>query len=282
MPGDKITASADKYTAVWVSHSSINDYIKCPRLYYLRNVYKDPKTGHKITRMQPALALGQTVHEVIESLSILPSEQRLEIPLTKKFEVAWKKVTGEKGGFTNGIDEKKYWERGVEMLKRIENNPKPILEKAIKIKQELPHYWLSEDDNIILCGKIDWLQYNEETDSVHILDFKTGKYDEDADSLQLPIYHLLVANTQKRVVNGASYWYLNRDDQPKEVQLPQLDIAHNRVLEIAKKIALARKLDHFKCNNKEGCNGCIPLEKIIKGEGKLVGISEYKQDIYIL
>ena len=35
----------DKYTATWVSHTSLSDYIKCPRAYFLKNVYKDPQTG---------------------------------------------------------------------------------------------------------------------------------------------------------------------------------------------------------------------------------------------
>ena len=62
---------ADKYTAYWVSHSSINDFLKCPRAYFLKNVYKDPKTGRKIKLISPPLALGQAVHEVVESLSVL-------------------------------------------------------------------------------------------------------------------------------------------------------------------------------------------------------------------
>ena len=62
----------DQYTAVWVSHTSISDFLQCPRAYYLKNVYKDPKTRHKIQLMSPPLALGQVVHSVLESLSILP------------------------------------------------------------------------------------------------------------------------------------------------------------------------------------------------------------------
>ena len=56
----------------------------------------------------------------------------------------------------------------------------------------------SPEENIILCGKIDWLKYNEDTDSVCIIDFKTGKHDENGESLQLPIYQLLLKNLQKR------------------------------------------------------------------------------------
>jgi len=60
---------ADKYKATWVSHSSMGDFLKCPRLYYLRSIYKNPVTKNKMTIMEPALALGQVVHEVIEPLS---------------------------------------------------------------------------------------------------------------------------------------------------------------------------------------------------------------------
>lgn len=274
----------DKFSAVWVSHSSINDYLKCPRAYFLRNVYKDPKTGHKITRMQPPLALGQAVHEVIESLSLLPTDERLKTPLTQKLEPAWSKIAGKKGGFKSPMEEKEYKDRAVQMLEMIEQNPGPILSKAVKLRTDngLPYFWLSEPDNIILCGKIDWLEYIEDNDSLHIIDFKTGKSDEDGDSLQLPIYYLLVNNLQKRNVSKASYWYLTRENQPRQVDPPDLGKAGSDILQIAKKIAAARKLDHFKCHKTTGCPHCLPLEAIIRGEAEFVGESEYKQDIYFL
>ncbi len=272
----------DKYTAVWLSHSSINDYLNCPRLYYLRNVYKNPKTGHKITVMSPPLALGQAVHDTISELAKLPSEERFKEPLMDRFEKAWLKVSGKKGGFTSQEEEQNYKKRGAEMIQRIIDNPGPLTQKAIPGKTELPYYWLSEDDNIILCGKIDWLSYNEKDDSVHIIDFKTGKRDEDEDSLQLPIYNLLAHNTQERKVEGASYWYLDREDTPREVTLPDLNESRERVYDIAKRIALARKLDHFTCPNPGTCRHCYGLEQVFNGKGEFVGTSEYNQDIYIL
>lgn len=191
----------DKYKATWVSHSSISDFLACPRAYYLRNVYKDPKTGNKITVTNASLSLGQIVHEVIEELSLLPVDERLEISLVKKYDVAWKKVEGKIGGFKDKDQEIEYKERGVKMLERVEKNPGPILNKAIKIQTDfIPNYYLSEEDNIILCGKIDWIEYLEKTDSVHIIDFKTGKNEEDESSLQLPIYLLLATNLQSRPV----------------------------------------------------------------------------------
>jgi RecB family exonuclease len=279
---DDVQKPKDKFKAVWVSHSSISDFLKCPRLYYLRSIYKDPRNNHKFTVMTPPLALGQAVHDVIESLSTLPSEERLSVSLLKRFDVSWEKVKGELGGFKDKNEEEEAKERGKRMLTRIMENPGPILRKAIKIKADggLPYYWFSEEENIILCGKIDWIEYLDD-DTVAIIDFKTGKHDEDGESLQLPIYKLLSKNTQKRTVSKAYYWYLDRDNGMVEKVLPSEDEAYAKVYEAAKRVKLARQINHFKCP-KDGCFACRPLERVLKGEGKLVGVSEYGQDIYIL
>ncbi len=274
----------DKYSAVWVSHSSISDFIKCPRSYYLRNIYKDPTTGHKITVVTPPLALGGAVHEVIESLANLPTEERLKISLVKKFDPVWLKYTGKLGGFKNYTQELEYRDRGIAMLINLQENPGPILRPAIKIKtgsMGLPNYYLSEKDNIILCGKVDWLEYLPESDSVHIIDFKTGKNEENEDSLQLPIYLLLATNTQTKKVTKASYWYLDRDDDVVEKKLPKLEEAYGKVLAVAKEIKMAREKGEFICP-KGGCFNCRPLERVLRGEGEKVGISGTRQDIYVL
>jgi hypothetical protein len=273
----------DKYTAVWISHSSINDFRSCPRAYYLNNVYRDPRTGHKIALTAPALSLGSAVHEVLESLSVLPTAERFKVSLIDRFQVAWAKVSGERGGFTDTDTEAKYKARGEAMLRRAMAHPGPLSALAVKIKQDLPHYWLDEEVGIILCGKIDWLEYNQADDSVKILDFKTGKNTEKPDSLQLPIYYLLVHNCQGRTVTGAAYWYLETDDVPVTKPLPNLDTARELVLKWGKDIKLARSLNRFKCPEGEGgCKYCRPLEKIVKGEATFVGTDAYDRDVYSL
>src|SRR3990167_8532201 len=219
----------DKYSAGWVSYSSISDFQKCPRAYYLKNIYRNPATGNKVQLASPSLSLGQAVHEVIESLSTLPVEKRFKTNLLQKFDKAWQKVSGKKGGFFAADREHEFKQRGEVMLTKVIKNPGPVGQLAIKIKEDLPNYWLSEPDEIILCGKVDWLEYLPTTDSVRILDFKTGAKKEAVDSLQLPIYLLLVTNTQQRKVAGMSYWYLETDDQPIEVTLPDLAQSHENV-----------------------------------------------------
>lgn len=271
----------DKYAATWISHSSIGDFLKCPRLYYLHNVYKDPKTGRKVTVINPSLALGQTVHQVLEALSILPVEKRFEIPLQQTYKKVWESVPGEKGGFKSSDEEQIYFQRGERMLQRVMDHPGPLLRKAIKIQKDLPNYYLSEEEQLILCGKVDWIEYLEETDTVHIIDFKTGKQEEDSNSLQLPIYHLLVHNCQKRVASKASYWYLETSDTLHEKELPSLEDAEKHLLHIGKQIKLARNEKAFHCR-KNGCYYCKPYEQIISGGAKFVGVGEYKQDLYVI
>jgi len=272
----------DKYSAVWVSHSRINDWQRCPRAYYLKHEYRDPKSGNKITMMSPPLALGQAVHEVIESLSVLPVEKRFEISLLEKLEESWGKIKGKMGGFTSKEAERRYKESAKEMLKRVTKNPGPLKKKALKIRMDpLPHYWLSEEDNIILCGNIDWLEYLEDKDKVHIIDFKTGKRDEADDSLQLAIYHLLVSNCQKRPVDKASYWYVERADKPRKQKIKDLKKAEKKVLKLAKEIKLAKQLSRFKCEH-GGCRECKPWEEIIAGKAELVGTNSWGSDVYIL
>jgi len=273
----------DKYKALWLSHSSISDFLKCPRLYYLKNVYKDPKTGHKITVMKPPLALGLIVHDIIEEISKKPTDQRLKVPLEKYLDKSWSKISGKKGGFRTISEEKEYKERAIKMLKNIKENPGPIINKAIKLKSEdgLPYYWFSEKDNIILCGKIDWIEYLEKTDSIHIIDFKTGKNEESDESLQLPIYLLLATNLQNRKIEKASYWYLDSSKKPSEVKLPKLDMAHDQIANVAKRIKLGRQINYFKCP-KGGCYACRDLEKVVNGDAEYIGVSGYNQDTYIL
>lgn len=273
--------ATDKYSAVWVSHTSISDFLACPRAYFLKNVYKDPKTGHKVQLMSPALALGQAVHEVIESRSVLPAEVRFKESLLDAYERAWKKISGKRGGFTDPETEAQFKEQGADMLRKVMQHHGPLDNLAVKIKEPLPHFWLSEEDGIILCGKVDWLEFFPETKSVHIIDFKTSKSEEKESSLQLPIYHVLVHNTQAYDVSKASYWYLRLADSPVEKELPDLVTAHAQILEIAKKIKLARKLGLYKCPT-DGCRVCRPFESILAGTAELVGENDFRQDIYIL
>ncbi|MCC7004936.1 PD-(D/E)XK nuclease family protein, partial [Candidatus Nomurabacteria bacterium] len=232
-------------------------------------------------------ALGQAVHTTLENLKDLPVEERLKRDLLSDFEESWKAVSGKIGGFKSAEEEAEYKARGRSMIERVVKNLGPIAQKTLKLKESsggmLPNFYLSEDEGIILCGLVDWIEYIESDDSVKILDFKTGKRDEKEDSLQLPIYLLLLKALQKRKVSGAAYWYIDRSDKPVDVELPDVDKAREKLLEIGRKIKEAREKKEFKCpKGEKGCFACRPYEAIVRGEAEYVGVGNYKQDLYVI
>lgn len=284
---------ADKYGAVWVSHSSMGDFLKCPRAYFLHNVYKNPDTGRKITIVNPALSLGSAVHATLEVLKEVPVEERLRRDLLADFEQEWAtNAVGKKGGFRDAAEEAAAKVRGRAMVERVMKNPGPLAKKTVKLKESKnnmpPNFILSEKENIILCGVIDWLEYVETDDSVRIIDFKTGKNEENDDSLQLPIYLLLLNELQKRRVSGAAYWYLEKNDAPTEVALPDAKEAKEKVLALARRVKDAREKRAYECSRPDrsggpaGCFACQPYEQILRGEAEYIGIGGYGQDAYLV
>lgn len=276
----------DKYNSVWVSHSSINDFLKCPRLYYLHNVYKN-ELGRKINITSPALSLGIAVHNTLEGLSQYKVEDRFKKNLLETFEEEWKKISGKIGGFKTEVEEMEAKERGKNMILQVSKNPGPLLNKTVKLppthNNMPPNFFLSEKEGIILNGKIDWLEYIPKDDSLRVIDFKTGRNKESGDSLQLPIYSLLLNALQKRKISSAAYWYLSLDKKPDLVELPNLNESYDKVLKIARRIKHARENNLFKCpNGEKGCFACRSFEKIINGEAEFVGIGGYNQELYIV
>lgn len=279
----------DKYSAVWVSHSSMGDFIKCPRLYYLHNVYKDPKTNRKMTIVNAHMSLGIAVHNVLEGLGQYPAEERMERDLRAQFEEEWLKVTGEKGGFTSEEQEEEFKMRGKDMINTVIKDPRFLVNKRIKLPQtNMPcNFYLSEQDNIILNGLIDWIEYLPD-DTLHMIDFKTGKHEEKESSLQLPIYLLLCNSLQKRTVSKASYWYLETDKMV-EKELPDIDTARASVYAVALQVKEARDKKEFKCPQGDGgCMHCRVYEDILRlknGEEagvEYIGVGGFNQDVYII
>ena len=276
----------DKYAAVWTSYSSISDFQTCPRAYYLNNVYKDPVTRRKINLMTPAMALGHAVHNTIEPLANVPAEKRMEQPIQERFETEWSQVSGLQGGFRSKQEEADKYERGKAMIERVIQHPGPLTRKALRLPEGRngmpPNFYLSEEENIVLCGKIDWLMYDEQADAVHIIDFKTGRHEENSDSLQLPIYLLLAERCQARSVAGAWYWYLDKSDVPEEKSLPDRDAASKRVHEAAVAIRDARQRNSFPCPSGGHCFACAPYERIVAGDATYIGVNDINQDTYVL
>lgn len=269
----------DKFKATWISHSSLSDYIKCPRSYYLKNVYKNPDTNRKIMIVSPALSLGVAVHDVLEPLARLNPKKRSEIDLRAQFDKNWENYSGKIGGFTSEDEERDTKYRGYAMLENVRDNMEPLLTDCTFIDMDLPYLWLSTELEIILCGKIDWMCKTE--NGVHIIDFKTGKNEEKEDSLQLPIYAFMA----KALLNvndiKISYWYIDSQQKPTLMKLPNLQEAKDKILEIATQIKNARQTNTFKCP-RDGCYSCRDFEKVLAGEAEYLGVGDFNKDLYFV
>lgn len=269
------------YEAVWLSATSISDFDKCSRLYYLRNVYKDPKTYRKIQVVNPYMTLGIAVHAVINNISNVAAKERQFEPLIDKFEEIWIINSGKRGGFSSPDQEQEFKERGISMIKRIISFPGPLKNLTNKIHSEVPNMWLSEKDLLVLCGVIDWIEILPD-DTLHIIDFKTGKNDEDGNSLQLGIYLLIAKNILRRQVSKMSYWYLDREDIPRESKLPQLEEVPKILIRKGIKMKEYRLEGNFICQ-KRGCRYCNDYEAILEKKAEFVGIDyKMKRDLYYL
>jgi ATP-dependent helicase/DNAse subunit B len=287
----------DKYSAVWLSHSSLSDYKKCPRLYFIRNVWKNAN-GRKVNIVSPAMSLGSAVHSVIEPLALIKTEDRFKRDLLEIYEENWQKFGGRMGGFLDPETEEEYKEKGKKMIQNVLENKGPIANKTVKFYDGdfIPNIYLSEGDNIILCGLVDWVEYLPETDSLRVIDFKTGKNDEKDDSFQLPIYKILVEALQKRKVTGAAYWYLERERvlTKKEILDEDVEDIKEQIIKVGKEIKekkeSARSKDELEQNftcPQGGCRSCREFELIRNytfdtEEIEYVGVGEYKQDLYII
>jgi hypothetical protein len=92
---------------------------------------------------------------------------------------------------------------------------------------------------------------------------------------------MLVANTQKRKTTKASYWYLEFSDELQEKVLPDIAKSTEEILKIAKRIALARKLNKLECET-GGCRYCEPMERLLRGEAEYIGVDpKMGKDNYI-
>ena len=135
--------------------------------------------------------------------------------------------------------------------------------------------------NASQCGVIDWIEILSD-DTLHIIDFKTGKHDEDANSLQLGIYLLLVQNILSRQVSKMSYWYLDRESIPRESNIPQVDVMTKILIEKGKEIKKYRLEGIYICQ-KGGCRYCGQYELVLKQKAEFVGIDfKMKRDLFYL
>ncbi len=268
---------------IWISHTSLSDFEKCPQLYYLRNLYRDSKFGNnfRIQIASPYLSLGEAVHDAIDNfLTRYQHEERSKDKLFYEYARGWNLKPGKIGGFKDEIQERQFKERGEAMLERFWKNS--YFSKGEPIHINFPKLPLIGEDEAILVGNFDWL---EKTPSgLHILDFKTGQNEEEEGSLQLPIYAVLAEHNLREPVTKVSYWYLDRDDEPVEIQIPDLSSTLTRLKDKAGKVVETVARKEFACQSTEvKCKYCHEYYSVINDKADHVATDfKRKREIFFL
>ncbi|MBI2020419.1 PD-(D/E)XK nuclease family protein [Candidatus Daviesbacteria bacterium] len=262
---------------IFISYTSLSDFLKCPRSYYLKNIYKRKETGFRIQIASPHLSLGSTVHDSVKWYLEMGGQVSQD-QLIKKFRNFWLKYSGKRGGFSSREEEATFGKRGLKMIDNFFQNAK-ILEKGAPAIS-FPKYPLFED--VILMGNFDFVGEREDQ-TLHVLDFKTGVTDE-KDPIQLYIYAILAEANLGKVVSVASFWYLDRDDSPRAIVLDPLEPKLEWLKEKAKQLKQALEEGIWVCIKGEDlCQDCQLHQAIIDGKGEFqFSDYRYKKDVYYL
>jgi len=263
--------------AIYLSHTSLRDFAKCPRAYYLKNLYKDPVSGRKLHIASPYLTLGVTIHDSISwfcSQEVKPTKEEL----IQQFRKLWLKYHKKHGGFTSLDEEALFGKRGLEMLDNFYDNSK-ALKPFVKPVQFPKHHLL---DDVILIGNTDYVGLADDG-TLEIVDFKTGIKDEDT-PLQLYIYAILCEANLQREVSSVAFWYLDRHSEPRQVVLDPLETTLTWLQQEAIKVKEAVTRNDWTCKKAPFlCRDCREYEALINGLGEfLYADLKFKKDIYFL
>ncbi len=263
--------------ALFISHTALKDFLKCPGAFFLKNRYRNPKNGHRMQIVSAPMTLGSLVHDAVKWY-LQTNRVADKDAVIKKYRNHWLKYRGKRGGFRSIEEEAMYGKKGLLMLDNFFNNLK-ILEPNLP-EYDFLKYLIGED--IVLNGKVDFLGSLPDG-SLHVMDFKTGTKDEE-DSIQLHIYAILAEGNFQKPVSKISFWYLERENTPREAVLDPLEERLKWIKGKALQIKEAISVDSWECIKKDDlCKECRSYQAIIDGKGEfLFSDDNFKKDVYFL
>lgn len=151
------------------SATSLNNYLRSPWDYFYRNVLRIPET------QAPAMQFGTAIHNTLEYATRLHT-QKGELPTLT---VVKKRLEQELGKLPLNTEEyTRLQQKGLEALVVYLEHLKTCLPKQtkeeMKIRVLLPT-GLSELPEVLLTGKLDRLDLDENGKAIAVVDYKTGK-----------------------------------------------------------------------------------------------------------
>lgn len=255
------------------SPTKLGMFSECPKYYhfcYLDPVYSRMKSE---LRSQPDniwkfYTLGKAVHNAITLFYYLPARQRTEQSILEQLKKTWvsevqwnKKPPLEKwGGFKTIEEERDSYREAILMLKNFfgiaEHEPEIEYLPTEDFRRSIDDYLnlitpLNQDFDI--SGKFD-LIIRDSDDSLHIIDFKTGKK-EDNNDFQLRFYKLLAEENFKKPVKKASFYFLKSGNK-REFDLGEGETERIKK-EILGKINLIKATDSFEPKPSKLCKFCL-------------------------
>ena len=153
--------------AIFLSNTSLSDFLSCPKAYYLKNIYRDSRNNYRLQIASPYLSLGATVHDVIKwylTSEDVPSLEGTE----QKFHDLWGKYSGKRGGFIIPSDEEEFIKRGLKILENFVKNAKTHF-------SELDQLELKIKSNIDTQKSLNELRAYRDKLQAELSDFQIGK-----------------------------------------------------------------------------------------------------------
>ncbi len=251
--------------------------MNCPRAYYLKNLYRDPVTNNKLQIASPHLTLGSTIHDTIAWYCEQEPKPTKDETI-QKFRQLWKNYRQKRGGFETLEEEASFGKRGLQMVENFYNHATALDPCAPTVK--FPKYMLI--DGVILTGNMDYV--GERADgSYSVVDFKTGARDETS-ILQLNIYSILTEANMGKEVTWGGFWYLDREDLPRQAALDPVQQTLDWLVEKAKEVKAAVEKNDWVCKKYPGqCKDCREYQALLDKQGEFMfSDAKFKKDIYYL
>jgi RecB family exonuclease len=173
----------DEESLFEVNPSRLQCYLDCPRQYRFRYVEHRPER-----RTFPHTALGRSVHKALRDFYALPAPERTLPNLIAALRRAWDPT-----GLRTRKEKEDALLRAEDMLRRFfeSEDHAAVRPLALESKFAFPH----APKGIIVTGRVDRLDMSD--DGYVIVDYKTGRYRQDAasvdSSLPLSIYAMAVS-----------------------------------------------------------------------------------------
>jgi len=204
----------------------------CPRQYKFQYI---DHLGGIYRKSRPYFTMGDHVHATLKDfLSVVPVSERNLTRLEDLLREKWRRY---RKGFNDREDEKRWGQKALNQLRWFAKNQ----DLSVTPFMVEDYHSVEVTSNIILKGKIDRVD-KEADDSLHIIDYKTGKMPAEINQLQLHIYALILSKKQDLPPKKASYLYMEAGTlQTIELTAADLAQATSYVIDMVDKICIEKE-----------------------------------------